>query len=183
MKILITGASASGKSEYAEKITHNIWSNCGRKGRLVYIATMHREDNDEYQKRVDKHRKQRSGYGYLTIEKETDIHQTKLANTDTVLLECMSNLLANEMFISNKNATDAVDYICSGVETLCKQCHNIVMVTNEVFSDGCEYDEYTRAYIEALSLINRRIAGIVDRMTEVVYTIPVDIFGGIYEIN
>ena len=55
-------------------------------------------------KKVERHRKMREGKGFFTIEQPTKIQDaidkmTKEHNSERiVLLECMSNLAANEMF-------------------------------------------------------------------------------------
>ena len=51
--------------------------------------------------------------------------------------------------------------------------HNLVVVTNEVFSDGIQYDPDTMRYLKYLGDINCRMAEMADQVTEVVYGIPV----------
>ena len=99
MLVLITGGSGSGKSAYAEDYITKLSKDC----RKYYIATMQVYD-EEGQEKVFKHQKMREGKGFLTIEQPTDIHQAadKMEKDTTIenvgLLECMSNLVANEMF-------------------------------------------------------------------------------------
>ena len=56
-----------------------------------------------------------------------------------------------------------------------KQANHIIIVTNEVFSDGVDYDEATKSYIRLLGKLNVRLAGLADCVTEVVFGIPVTI--------
>ena len=168
---LITGGSGSGKSAFAEECVKN-----SAASRRFYIATM-KVWGEEGRRRVEKHRRMREGKGFETIECETDIRLLRLSQTDSfssaVLLECMSNLAANEMFEKGGTETEICERILEGVQKLAEQTQDLVIVTNEVFSDGCEYDADTVRYIDLLAKINRRLAGISDKVTEVVFGIPV----------
>ena len=62
---------------------------------------------------------------------------------------------------------------------LARVCRSACIVTNEVFSDGIDYGEGTDMYMRALADINIYIAGIADRVTEVVCSVPTVIKGGI----
>ena len=92
MMILVTGGSGSGKSAFAEDQVVSFGE-----AERVYIATMFPFD-EESKKRVQRHRNMRSGKGFETIECYTDLAQVRVSKGSTVLLECMSNLVANEMF-------------------------------------------------------------------------------------
>ena len=59
------------------------------------------------------------------------------------------------------------------------RCSHLVIVTNEVFSDGCEYDDSTTDYIRRLGELNVKLAKAADTVVEVVYTIPVVLKGDI----
>ena len=48
----------------------------------------------------------------------------------------------------------------------------MVVVSNEIFSDGIEYDPETFRYQQYLGKINQYIAGKADLVVEVVYGIP-----------
>lgn len=111
-----------------------------------------------------------------------------------VLVECMSNLAANELF--NDQAVQAAlgkgfgietfsfarelarDRILKGILGLKAQCGLLVVVTNEVFSDGLDYGPETGEYIRLLGEVNCQLAKWADRVTEVVYGILVEGKGG-----
>lgn len=173
MLTVITGGSGSGKSEYAEQL---IMSFDGEK--RYYIATM-KPYGEEGKKRVEKHWLQRKGRGFVTVEQYTEIENAHISYGADVLLECMSNLAANEMF--DENTQRSPEQICSdilkGVEILYTKCNNLVIVTNEVFSDGNIYDRETGEYIRCLGMINRKLAKKADKAIEVVYSIPVVLNG------
>ncbi len=200
MLTVISGGSGSGKSAYAENYICDIVSkyDCCNK---YYIATMKVYD-DEGQKKVDRHRSLREGKSFVTIEQPNDIEKIplKLINKEnidlnksycstfeqnticnnTALLECMSNLVANEMFATDENGQSKIippsavcNKIISGIETINKCLDDLVIVTNNVFEDGVLYDDTTMQYIEALGLVNQQIATMADHVIEVVVGIPV----------
>lgn len=157
MLVLITGGSGSGKSEFAENLAVSMSKN------LTYIAAMRPSDDAECQNRIARHRKMRADKGFNTVERYTDIKNLNISGT--AVLECMSNLLANEMFFgSGKNA---VSEILLGVEHIKKQCDNLIIVTNEISSDGMEYDTMTQEYKKNLGFINCEIAKKADEVYEV----------------
>ena len=68
--ILITGGSGSGKSEYAESLFSEI-----KNTEKYYIATM-KPFGKEAKERIQKHRRMRSGKGFITLEYPTDIKES-----------------------------------------------------------------------------------------------------------
>ena len=168
MMILVTGGAASGKSEFAEEITIE-----KGKRNLIYIATMIPSDEEETKEKINRHKAMRMSKGFLTVEAPFDLSSVEVSAESTVLLECMSNLLANEMYCKGRNKENAAEEILKGIMDLRRNCKNLIIVTNEVFSDGITYDQETKEYIDNLSLINREIGIIADEVIEVVYSIPV----------
>ena len=171
MLILITGGSGSGKSEYAEQTILRL----GAAPRL-YIATMYPFD-EECRQRIRRHRKMRRDKGFDTLECYTGLAKADVTGYGAVLLECMSNLTANELYQEGGAGERCAEQILSGVERIRSQCRHLVIVTNEIFSDGLEYDQETRRYQNALAGINREIAAAADLVVEVVYSIPLIIKG------
>lgn len=175
MLIVITGGSGSGKSVYAEQLLTKLTDT-----EKYYIATM-QPCGEEAKKRIARHQKQRQERNFITVEQYVKIETADIPKGASVLLECMSNLVANEMFDgTNIRLPDEICHnIISGIEQLRKRCKHLVIVTNEVFSDGNCYDKETRNYIECLGLINQRLAQLADSMVEVVCSIPVCIKGAL----
>ncbi len=170
MRILLTGGSACGKSTYAEKLAMSFPLP------RYYIATM-RVYDEESREKVARHRQMRNTKNFITIERDTDIHLIRLPRPGTVLLECMCNLTANEMFDHYGNITDVYGKIIYGIESLASQCENIIVVTNDVGSDGGKYDEGTREYIRTLGKLNISLAERSDCVYEMVCGIPVVLKG------
>lgn len=194
MITLVTGGSGSGKSAYAESLL----SSC--EGMRYYIATMQIYDA-EGEKKVERHRKLRAGKGFLTIESPINVGKIQFAcagkaeqaqyrqeterkvqgssEKKSALLECMSNLTANEMFTKDgmKSEEEVVEKIVSEIQTLSQKLDNLVIVTNNVFEDGVIYDAGTMEYLKALGRINAALARLADRVAEVVVGIPVELKG------
>lgn len=179
MMTLIIGGSGSGKSAYAEDYLSDISKN----SRKYYLATMQAFDMEGRMK-IEKHRKMRSGKGFHTIEKPMDIN-TALSEMEepeesAALLECISNLTANEMFSGEqaKDSREVTEKIVNGVKQLKEKLNHLVIVSNNVFEDGIRYDETTMEYIKAMGMINERLATMADQVIEVVVGIPVAVKKG-----
>ncbi len=166
MMILITGGSGSGKSAYAEQKVLE----CGALNR-IYIATMYPFDEESH-KRIKRHRNMRAEKQFSTIECYTGLKTLTIPEHSCVLLECMSNLTANEMFQEAGAKEHTVEEILAGIQVLKEQAEHLIIVTNDIFSDGIEYDRETRTYQEYLGQINRYLAREADQVIEVVYGIP-----------
>lgn len=167
MIILVTGGSGSGKSEFAE--------NCCMKLPAVekrYIATMQAFD-EESRARIRKHQRARSGKGFATIEQGTHLEEVSLPKECTALLECMSNLVANEMFAPGGRGEDCKDAILQGIRHLAAEAKHLVIVSNNIFDDGIEYDPGTKLYMRILGEINQKVAVLADQVYEVVCGIPI----------
>lgn len=171
MLTIITGGSGSGKSEMAEAIAmQSGWPR-------YYIATM-QPFGQEAEKRIARHRQMRQEKKFKTIEQPISIGEVKIPTGSSVLVECLSNLCANEVFLPEGAGECAEKSIIEGLCTLYKQSENMVVVTNEIFSDGIAYDECTRSYIALLGRLNQQLFQMADRVVESVYGLPLTIKGG-----
>ena len=96
MIILVLGTPDSGKSRIAEDLAMELAAGQDK----LYIATMIPFD-EEGRARIEKHRKMRDGKGFVTVEKavrvDSLIEEQPDLNEKCCLLECMSNLVGNEM--------------------------------------------------------------------------------------
>ena len=187
MMELVTGGSGSGKSAYAEEALCGLESFPDREqgketgtqqdGQRYYIATMPSWDK-ETEKKIAKHRAMRAGKGFSTLEWYTDI-EGKLGRADCpgmegadILVECLSNLTANEMYMEGGAGKNTADAVIRGILCLRDRCRNLVVVTNDVFSESAEDSPEMKIYKETLGWINCALAEAADRVTEVVCGIP-----------
>ncbi|MBQ9010712.1 MAG: bifunctional adenosylcobinamide kinase/adenosylcobinamide-phosphate guanylyltransferase [Clostridia bacterium] len=166
MNVLIIGGSGSGKSAYAEKVIHALCP-----GDKLYLATMICRDR-ESEIRIQRHREMRSALHFTTVECPTSRFTDPVYRGASALLEDLPNLLANEMFESGDP-----DRILPDICHLAEICHNLVIVTGNIFSDGITYDASTQSYINRLSQLNQALASLADRAVEVVCGIPVPLRG------
>ena len=175
MLTLVSGGSASGKSEFAESLVVN--SGCENRW---YLATMLPYD-EECHRRIARHRQMRAKKGFETLEVPYALQQLELTEpmqSGCALLECMSNLVANEMFREDGFHPEVSEKITEGVRNLLSQAEHVVIVTNEIFSDGILYEGESEKYKEQLGQINCNLAEMADAVVEVVYGIPVWHKGG-----
>lgn len=219
---MVYGGSASGKSSYAESIAMSLQGD----GRLLYIATMYpykwgkAELDPETMQRIERHRAMRADKGFDTVECYRHVEHIVAKRQDVLLLECMSNLLANEMYLEqdsddgelaesmsevekagvdgnvgsdvektgiggnagsgmSKTMSPVSKKIVQALVALSARVQDVVIVTNDVFSDGgsLTYDESTREYVKNLAEINCALAREAATVTEVVCGIPVKIKG------
>lgn len=169
MITLVTGGSKCGRSRFAEGLLD------GFTGRKLYIATM-QPFGEEAHAAIERHRSLRSGKGFETVERYTDIGGIELSEDCAVLIEDIGNLCANEMF-SGDGKYDPADRIADGIELLGRQAAELVIVTSQVGSDGIAYDKSTAEYISVIGRVNARLALIADNITECVCGIPLTLKG------
>ena len=169
MLVLVTGGAASGKSARAEDIVCRLAN--GRP--MLYVAAME-PSGEEAQRRIARHRALRAGKGFDTLEHAKRFDRLRVpAGYEAALFECMSNALANELFSPDGAGENWKNSILSGVDALAEACPHVVLVTNEVFSDGRTYDAGTMAYLRALGQLILLLAQRADVVVESVCGIPV----------
>ena len=117
---LITGESGSGKSEYAEN-----WLTGRNKkdGTYIYIATM-QPYTEETMKKIERHHRLRAGKGFRTLEKYTDLSELEIPKNQGILLECISNLVANELYREDGTLNDLKERKSIGRSTQTEQFYD-----------------------------------------------------------
>ena len=171
MFLVITGGSGSGKSAYAEQCVLDFGP-----AERIYIATMYPFD-EECDRRIRRHREMRRQKQFSTLECYTGLKTADIPEDSVVLLECMSNLTANEMYQEGGAGEQTVEEILAGIRYLLVRVRHLVVVTNEIFSDGIDYDSETIRYQSYLGQINSEMGRMADQVTEVVYGIPITVKG------
>lgn len=148
MIFLISGENSSGKSVFAEDLITSL------SGSPVYIATMicSSEDNEE---RILKHQLRRKGRGFKDVEEPLDLRRVPVRREDPVLLEDLSNLLANVMFQAGGDGSSVLRQI----EDLEKRCSRLFIVTISGL-DPSPYDGETAGYINELNRLNAAVVKI-----------------------
>ena len=93
MSTFISGGCKNGKSFYAQRIAKAAGTP------LYYIATMIPRDNED-EARIVRHRQERAGWGFETLECGADILSCldRADPAGAFLLDSVTALLSNEMF-------------------------------------------------------------------------------------
>lgn len=175
---LVYGGSGSGKSAFAEAQVLSLGE-----GPRWYVATM-QVYGEEGRQKVLRHQKLRAGKGFSTIEMpvigDAAADQIAAVAHGTVLVECLTNLVANQMFPEDGSQVQESVVVHQMYDWFCHLCgvaKNVILVSGNVFEDGTSYGEGTVHYMNALGALNEKIAEMADRVTEVVCGIPLTIKG------
>lgn len=163
MIVFVVGGSKSKKSDLGEYIAEKLFD----KGNLYYLATMNPSDDDD-RNRILKHIKSREGHGYITIEKHRDINRIpiNMRKIDTVLLDSITSLLTNEMFIGQSFYPNVSRKLYNEISYLSSKVKNIVIISDYISSDGIIYDEYTEIFRREMGRVNCLIAELSDVVLE-----------------
>ena len=170
MIALVSGGSCSGKSEYAERLACAIAEETG--ALRCYLATLMAYDEESYA-RIRRHREMRKDRQFVTSECYTNLPSAEVPEGSVVLLDCVSNLVANEMFAEGgAGEAKAADVIMEGIAKLGERTRALVVVSDEVFADGCRFDEGTEAYRRILAQVGRLTADMADLSVECTAGLP-----------
>lgn len=189
MMELVSGGSGSGKSAYAEDLICAVYrsictsvEDSRRRPSLYYIASMGHY-GEETEEKIAAHRKQRDGKGFHTLEWYTGLTEhlsgpdCPVTEGSCVLLECISNLTANEMYMEEGAGKNTVEAITNGIRLLKERCAYVVVVTNDVFAESVMDSKEMKEYKRVLGQINRNLAQMADRVTRIVYGVRCPVSG------
>jgi adenosylcobinamide kinase/adenosylcobinamide-phosphate guanylyltransferase len=173
MNVFISGGAKNGKSSFAQRLAVNMAKekNCP----LYYVATMVPHDGED-RARIERHRDDRRGLGFKTIECGRDIDVEIRNRGDGVfLIDSVTALLSNEMFRADGTVDgEASIRISERLKALVKDKDGLIFVSDFIYADGVEYDEITDGYIRGLAIIDRALAKTCDRVVEMINGIPID---------
>ncbi len=182
MTVLVTGGAASGKSACAEHIAEMLHIKYG--GPLYYLAAMEHK-SAAARKRIAAHRRQRAGKGFVTVERERSIGETVFplgTAGAVVLLECLTVLAANELFLPDgtcRSVHDTVRSMLSALRRLERRCACLIAVCSDIFAGGTAYSDAVRAYLDTLAEVRNRFAAGCSAVIETTAGIPIVIKGTI----
>lgn len=177
--IFISGGVRSGKSAFAEKLAlHYAKQN---KQTLNYLATSYVED-EEMKNRVIRHQQQRlrSEAAWQTFEIPNyfpeNIRQLQIEGV--VLLDCLTVLLANELFNTVVSEEELVTHseevtrrIIDGMMLLKEKASTLIIVSNEIHYEISD-DLYVRTYQQVLGQLHQTIVQKSDQAYLVEVTFP-----------
>jgi len=160
MVIFLVGGVRSSKSTYAEELL----TQCNQK---TYIATMINNDSENNQRIIIHKSRRDSSWNLLEIPYNLDMN-TEI-NDEYVLLDCLTNLLANELFVLNKKPLDAIYSIIKGISFIKSKTKKFVIVSNNIFEDGNEYFDETKMFLKTLGELHKQVVKLSDKVYEVEY--------------
>lgn len=175
MRALVVGGSGSGKSAFAERLS------CDLSPSRTYIATM-RPQGDEAQRRIDRHRSQRAGGGFTTVECASSL--TPLLSGSqregVVLMDDVGNLVANALFYDDGSMGEparVLQRLRSETLALSEAYEHMVVVGNEVGSEGPYASAQTHAWVRLVGSLCCELACAFDVVVEVVSGVPLVVKG------
>ncbi|CUA79543.1 bifunctional adenosylcobinamide kinase/adenosylcobinamide-phosphate guanylyltransferase [Anoxybacillus suryakundensis] len=172
MIIFISGGVRSGKSSLAEQCAQKI-AEAGDS--LHYIATAVRTD-EEMEARIIHHQQQRKYDRWQTWEQPYDLDQIIpiFSNRHIVLLDCLTNLWANELFRDDRwHIEEKAPRIVQQIKKLGDQAKACIVVSNEIFYDGIPHEQGTYAYMHGLGLLHQHIVAFSDVAILMRYGLPI----------
>ena len=184
MRIFISGGCKNGKSYYAQRLAMAQKSGSG----LYYVATMRPVDSED-EARIKRHREERHGWGFSTVEQPVDIGGIlqKCDAGGSFLLDSLTALLFNEMV---RAETSGFRYVAettlSGLKQVLDNIGDIVIVSDYIYSDAMTFDPSTEEYRQTLAEIDCFTAKNCDAVLEIAYSNLFvhkgqAAFGGLYE--
>ncbi len=188
MNYLITGGVRSGKSSYAQKLALSLII---PPVKPIYLATSRVWDED-FSKRIERHKKDRSPEEWTSIEIEKQISSIFSLQSNSPLSSNSSNAL-----ISSSSQVIVVDCITLWLTNIFTDCsydvdrslkeameemskflllgYNSIFITNELGMGGHAETEIGRKFSDLQGWFNQYLAGQVDEVVLLVSGIPVKI--------
>ena len=93
------------------------------------------------------------------------------ASRAVFLLEDLTNLYANEVYGTSGHPHEIVAPLLE----LTQQAGAVIIVANELYSDGIDYGPETDRFLRDLARLAAELSATADQVTEVVYGIPVQL--------
>ncbi len=140
--------------------------------KLCYFATMLPMDSED-EKRIQRHIKDRSGWGFETIEEGKNIPNvfSKLDGNEVILFDSVTAIVQNNIFSAEKpdlNFDAAVT--ANELLELGKRVKHLVIVSDYIFSDALQYDDLTDFFREKMGLVHCFIAAEADVVLECAFS-------------
>lgn len=172
MRIFVSGGSKNGKSMWAQKMAkaQNVSGTP-----LYYVATMQPVDGED-KARIERHRAERAGWGFTTLEISRNITQLmeQCDPRGSILLDSVTALLMNEMYTSDgQEDAGAAERIAREMEHVLARFPSVVIVSDYIYSDAELYDMAVERYRQGLAKIDRACAAMCDGVVEFASGVPI----------
>jgi adenosylcobinamide kinase / adenosylcobinamide-phosphate guanylyltransferase len=170
---LVLGGVRSGKSRYGLQLA-------ARRDRVTFLATAERREDEEMQRKIERHRAERPEH-WTTIEEPLNLAAVigSVSGCDLLLIDCLTLFAGKllEVFGDDFAAiSENIDRLCAALKA--SPC-SIVLVSNEVGSGVVPAFELGRRYRDLLGEINQRVAAIADHVVLMVAGLPLTLKGSL----
>lgn len=170
---IVLGGARSGKSRFAEKLAQDRILRLG--GCMTYVATAQISD-EEMACRVKDHQSRR-GIEWHTVEEPLHVAHLLRENENwsVVVIDCLSLLLNNWMWIEECNEDQFLHRQNELVATISQYKGQVICVSNEVGQGIVPDNPLARQYRDWLGWFNQAVAKVADEAFWVVAGIPIDL--------
>jgi len=172
--ILITGGARSGKSSYALRIAERI------SAKKLFIATCPQLDS-EMSERVRRHKEERNGKGWQTIEEEVNlanVFSAKVKDVDVVVIDCITLWVNNILYtLGEENVDDhKIGELCRGWVNKIQEYHGtVICVTNEIGMGVVPENRLARKYRDLVGTCNQVLGAEADEVVLISCGVPLSI--------
>ncbi|MDR2445498.1 MAG: bifunctional adenosylcobinamide kinase/adenosylcobinamide-phosphate guanylyltransferase [Spirochaetaceae bacterium] len=165
MIVLISGGVKSGKSSRALKLARE-WQRP-----VSFIATAEALD-DEMRERIERHKTERAGLDFTTIEEPLDLAAAIMRSGEYVLVDCLTMWVNNIMYYRREaDFTGMLDAFIEGLRSK----SGVIVVSNETGFGNIPADELSRRYNLLIAEANRKTAALADRVELMVAGLPLTV--------
>jgi len=156
--ILIGGGARSGKSRLGLACAHALGN------RRLFIATAERSD-DEMRERIARHRADRDGAGFDTLEEPRALAEAIDADRDhdVVLVDCLTIWISN-LLVAGAPADAVEERVGALLAVLARRRSHVVIVSNEVGMGLVPETPLGRVFRDVTGLAHQRLAAVADEL-------------------
>jgi adenosylcobinamide kinase/adenosylcobinamide-phosphate guanylyltransferase len=178
---LILGGQKSGKSRRAEQLAQQ-WLAQSPQHRAVMIATA-RPWDDEMRERIRRHQQDRAERvpGMATVEEPLALAEAitrHSAGNTLVVVDCLTLWLTNLLMPAPGHESNRLlaqverQYLAMILRAIESAPGPVVLVGNEIGLGVIPLGRETRAFVDALGLLNQQVAGACERVTLMAAGLP-----------
>lgn len=164
---LVLGGVRSGKSHYAQQLGEHA-------GRVVFVATAKAGDDDEMQRKVERHQSSRPPH-WQTVEEPLRLAETIARHgpdCDLMIIDCLTFFAAN--LLEQGDEQTPIGELCTALQS--PPC-SIVLVSNEVGSGVVPAYPSGRRFRDLLGEMNQSVARVASNVLLLVAGLPLVLKG------